>query len=80
MSERARIETLDDLAQWAAYSEARTEAYWLAQHRWNEKQEQLNHETNQRLTTLEKRVVWAAGFASAIGAVGGVLIKSLWGT
>lgn len=56
----------------------RIDAYWEAQFRWNEAREGEIHNLEKRISALEKRVMWFAGVAAAVGSsLGHVLIRAL---
>jgi hypothetical protein len=80
-----RIEDLDDVKSWIAEHDGRINAWWEAQREWNT-QNDASHvrigsrldDLRQRIESLERRVVYAAGFATAIGVTIGTLIGKLF--
>lgn len=78
------VESLDDVkselqrqALWMAEHDGRINAYWEAQHKLNDVVAKKFHTFGLRLDALERRVLYMAGGASALGAVAGVLIARL---
>ncbi len=75
------VESLDDVkrelqrqALWIAEHDGRINAYWEAQHKLNDSVANKLHTFRLRLDALEKRVLYMAGVASALGSLVGVLI------
>ena len=74
------IETLDQMILWAVDHDSYIRVWWKAQHEWNPKQEELMEAMRQRINSLERRVVFVAGGAAALGSgVGLLLLKLLSG-
>lgn len=79
------IRELDDVRVWASYQQAQREAWWQAQREWNATVEtRLSRDKSHlftelakledRVSKLERRVIWAAGAMAGIGGLaGGVL-------
>lgn len=70
--------TLEELKLWAAAHDGRINAWWDAQHSWNRRMDKLYAVTIGRISAVEKRMIWWAGFASGVGGLlGGALSKVL---
>lgn len=78
MARPDRIDDLDDVKTWIADHDGRIDAYWRAQHLWNDKQEILSLRLNDRMTALERKVMMFCGAASLAGALAGTLIPLLF--
>jgi hypothetical protein len=65
----------EKLAAWKATQEA----YWKYQWERNMNQDTINADYGRRLSSLERRVIWAAGAASGVGAVLGALVQFFLG-
>jgi len=52
---------------WVAEHDGRIEAWWEAQREWNAKMETQVIGLTQRLTAVEKRMMWWAGAAAGAG-------------
>jgi len=65
----------EELTNWAAEHDGRINAWWKAQHSWNDKVEQKMYTFDDRLVSAEKKVYWFAGLWAAIGALAGGLIS-----
>lgn len=68
---RGHINKLD---LWVAAHDARINAYWEAQHSWNIKTDDCATQTLVRISAIERKIMWWAGFAAAAGSVVGSLI------
>lgn len=78
MSPRVRdIKTLEQLILWAVDHESYINVWWEAQHEWNPKQEKIMEILTQRVSSLERRVIFVAGGASALGSGLGLLLLKL---
>lgn len=55
------------LELWASKHDGRIDAWWEAQHEWNGKIEP-------RVSAVEKRLIWFAGFSAAVGAYVGNMV------
>lgn len=74
------IETLDQMILWAVDHDSYIRVWWKAQHEWNPKQEEAVEALRKRVNSLERRVVFVAGGASALGSgLGFLLLKLLAG-
>ncbi len=71
------IKTLDQLILWAVDHDSYIKVWWQAQHDWNPKQEESVEALRQRVNSLERRVVFVAGGASALGSGLGLLLLKL---
>lgn len=60
---------------WISEHDGRTNAWWDAQHSWNNKQEEKMEVVHGRITALERRVMFVSGIASGVGAVAGTLLS-----
>lgn len=74
-----KIETLEDVKQWIAGTDARSQAFWDAQKGWNHDMERRTDGIQRRLSSLELRVMWLAGFAAAAGGVLGTVLPKVFG-
>ena len=78
-----RIETDDDIKAWIIEHDARIDVYWENQHKFNDYQRKWNDKMLTRVVGVEKKLIWACGFASAIGTLagflGGNVIKAMTG-
>jgi hypothetical protein len=71
-----RVETLEDVKAWIADHDGRIDAWWDAQHQQNRDNEHWKRKIQERLTALEKRVVWISGMAAGSGAgIGTVIVE-----
>jgi len=68
---RAHLNKLD---LWVAAHDARIDAYWDAQHNWNAKIDTGASQALSRISSIERKMMWWAGFAAAAGSVVGSLI------
>ncbi len=75
----AEINDIDDVKRWIADHDGRINAYWAAQFKYNEKAEKRLDGYAVRLTGVEKKMFWIAGFAAAVGSVGGSLAVNFLG-
>lgn len=74
------IETLDQMILWAVDHDSYIRVWWKAQHEWNPKQEEAMEALRQRVNSLERRVVFVAGGASALGSgIGFLLLRLFYG-
>ena len=82
MTNRPRIENLEDVKLWISAHDGRIDAWWSTQHKWNDKIEAAISGLVSRMTALEKRVMLISGasaaFGSILGAIAGVFLKSLF--
>ncbi len=72
-----KIETLEDVKIWIADHDGRIDQLWSDQHRWNEKAEHKIGQLDNRVNSLERRVMWFSGAAAAIGAFAGVFLQNI---
>lgn len=63
----SQIQTLEDVKLWAVEHDARIDAWWREQFRKNDGVEC-------RMSSVERKVMWLAGAAAAIGAFLGVIL------
>ncbi len=68
-------ERVAKLERWAAEHDGRINAWWEAQHQWNAKAEARMDTFSLRLLAIEKRMMWVAGFAAAVGAFVGNFVS-----
>ena len=72
------IKTLEQLILWAVDHESYINVWWEAQHELNPKQEKAMEMLTHRITALERRLVFVAGGASALGSgLGLILLRFL---
>jgi len=69
-----KIETVDDIRLWITDHDARIDVWWHDQHEWNKSTEYKMHSLVERLTAVEKRVMWLSGAAAAVGSIIGALL------
>lgn len=74
-----KIETIEDAREWIAAHDAKIDALWDEQRRFNEGTTRKFSDAFRRLSALEHRVMWLAGAAAAGGAVLGALIPRFFG-
>ena len=81
-----KISDMDDIKSWIAEHDGRIGAWWEAQRRWNDENDRVHreivemmHEGRERIRALERRVLYATGFASAAGAGVALFAKHLFG-
>ena len=79
MPRPGRLENLDDVKMWIADHDGRIDQLWANQLELNRRQETQINVLAQRLTLLEKRIVFVSGGAAAMGSLGGVLIMQIIG-
>ena len=70
----SKLTTLDDLRLWAAAHAAAQEARDEAQATVNARVDKIES----RVSSLEKRVMFASGVAAAAGALGGTLLQQVF--
>ena len=66
---------LRESAEWRAEHDGRINAWWEAQRVWNDKLEARMNTYSKRLSAVEKRMVFFAGGAAAVGSGLGALIQ-----
>ncbi len=71
-----RIETLNDMKVWIADHDGRIDAYWEAQHIWNKKIEIEFKDFGLRISSCEKKIMYFAGAAAALGSVVGAFVAN----
>lgn len=82
MSER--VETLEDVKQWIAAHDGKIDAYWEAQHKWNDdKERELKVDRKEmrealssfarRLVGVEKKLIWMVAACASAAFGGGAL-------
>lgn len=70
---------LHDISLWQAEHDGRINAWWENQRNWNSRVEVKMCRASDRLSALEKKVMWFSGFAAAVGSVAGVLVTKALG-
>ena len=64
---------LDDVKLWIADHDARIDAWWQEQKTWNVKFEKevraTQHGFDIRLSAVEKRMIYVAGFGAGVGSI-----------
>lgn len=68
-----RIGSLEEARLWAVEHDAKGGALWSQQGEINAKMDKWRREMYGRIDHLERRLVFASGVASAVGAVAGVI-------
>ena len=79
MARPERVDTLDDVKVWIADHDGYITAWWQQQREWNDRVDRKISSVNTRLTSVEKRIIYVAGAASAFGSGLGYLILRLAG-
>ena len=74
MTKPVKVDTLEDCRMWIAEHHGRTEAWWVQQRALNVKTEASLEQLTLRISSIEKRMMWIAGFAAAVGSLLGNLI------
>ena len=78
---RARLETLDDVKQWIAEHDGRIDAYWEAQHCYKKRIEaeaRVHYvQVENRLSAVERRVIYLSGLAAGVGALIGTFVSGV---
>ncbi len=69
--------TLEEVSTWAAWFMGETSGFQRAQNGEMLRAQADLTKFETRLGSLERKVVWASGFAAAAGAMGGVVLKSI---
>lgn len=67
MAKVERVKTLEDVKVWVADHDATSAAWWQSQREWNERVDKKIADLNVRLTAAERRLIYVAGAASAVG-------------
>lgn len=75
MAAPKRVESLNDVKMWIAANDARIDAFWDQQHKWNDTVDKKFYSFRLRLEAVEKRVVWIAGIASGLGSTMGFVLS-----
>jgi hypothetical protein len=75
MPDEIRIESLEDAARYIYTHEGKINAWWDAQHRLNVLYRHRFEALEIRISSVEKRVIWASGVAAGLGAVFGSLLQ-----
>jgi hypothetical protein len=61
-----RIETVEDARLWAVKHQTEVDGLWTSQHRHNARNHQDHEKILTRLSAIEKRLIYAAGFIAAV--------------
>lgn len=78
MTRPDRIESIEDIILWITDHDARIDVFWKNQHNWNKGVDLRFEGSEKRVTILEKKVIFVAGIAAAIGSgLGAFLIQFL---
>lgn len=75
--EHGPCEVLQTLIEWRARHEGATDERRRSDDRWYSHVEGTLIEHGNRLTAVERKVVWISGFAAAAGAILGVLVTKV---
>lgn len=76
MARPEKIIDLDDVKTWITDHDARIDVYWENQHERNKNMDNLLTRLGDRMSSVEKKVMWFAGVASLLGAILGGLVAS----
>ncbi len=68
------IDTIEGAKLWMIEHDARIDSYWESQFKANAEVLKRICALGERTSAIEKRLVWIAGFASALGGMGGSLL------
>lgn len=80
MARPERVDSLEDVKVWIADHDGTTMAWWQAQREWNQRVDRKIADLNVRLTAAERRLIYVAGAASALGgSVGAAILRVLGG-
>jgi len=71
--------TLEEIRLWIANHDGRIDAWWHQQHEWNRDIEDRFQKVTERLSALERKVMYMAGLAAAGGAIVGQQIPNIFG-
>jgi hypothetical protein len=74
-----KLDSLDDVKHSVIGHHAADKIRWENQKAWNQVFELKVDHLDQRLTSMEKRVMWFSGAAAAIGALLGTLFRGIFG-
>ncbi len=77
MPDQPRIESIEDIRVWIADHGGRSSELWRQQEAAHAKMERRMQDTEHRLSTLEKRMMWVSGVAAGFGGLLGALLPSL---
>ena len=82
-SSRTMPKDIQGILFWIAEHDGRIDAWWGQQHRWNHEFEKRVRQDmtvlSDRVSAVEKRVVFASGVAAAVGAIFGALLTAWLG-
>ncbi len=80
LTDENRIEALEKRMaardRWEAEHDGRTNAWWDAQRSWNGTCDTWQHAIGIRMSAIERKIMWIAGFAAAVGALAGNLLTN----
>ena len=68
------IQSVDDARLWAVEHGTQIDAWWEAQHKWNAVHDRKFRDIEVRVTHVEKRNIFLAGFGTAIAALATALL------
>jgi len=72
-----KINDLAGVKEWIAEHDGRTNAWWSAQHKLNEDNEEDMKAVLSRITSVERKVIWFTGLAAGLGALIGTSIVQI---
>lgn len=75
----AKIESIEDVRIWAVDRDATSGPRWRNQWRCNDEYEAEMNLLNGRVSAMEGKILWLAGFAAALGGLVGALVPKLFG-
>ena len=73
-----RLDDIEDIKQWIAGHDARCEESWCHQRSWNEKMDDRVDGVGQRVSAIERKVMFWAGAAAAGGGLVGTIVAKVF--
>lgn len=70
---------LEELKLWVAEHDGRINAWWREQHHRNKNLDSMLHSLTSRISAVERRMIWWAGFAAGAGGLIGGVVPKLFG-
>jgi len=75
-----RIDDIDDVRAWIAEHDGRINAWWASQHEWNKQMNLHYARIEGRLSAVERKIIYASGFAAAAGSLLGAFLSGIMKT